>query len=323
MKALVTGGTGFIGSHVVDALLAGGDGVRVFSRRAELPEPWRRRNAELFQGDLQDPASLGDAMEGVDVLYHVGEIRNTTRTAAERNVGAFKEAVHQVKRRGLQRIVFISSITAAGVPAQVPATEETETARVLEDHYTHYKITCEKELAESATGPDYVVLRLPPVYGPRSRYLGRFIRILERIGPLGVPFIGDGRNLAPLVHVRDAAAAICRAGTAPAATRQTLHVTDGVRHSWFDFLSAVAQALGKGLRIIPIPPLLLSLPAGLLDLGSVLFGVRADLADYVRYVSRDIHFDNTKAREHLGWEPDCTELLPAVDEMVRHYREAV
>ncbi len=322
MKALVTGGTGFIGSHVVDELLDGGDDVRVFSRRAALPEPWRRRNVELFQGDLQDPASLGEAMVGVDVLYHIGEVRNTTRKAAEKNVRTFQEALHQMERRGLQRFVFISSITAAGIPAEVPATEETEARRVLEDHYTQYKGMCEEALAESAPGLDYVVLRLPPVYGPGSRTLGRFLRIMERIGPLGFPFIGNGRNLAPLVHVRDAAAAIWRAGTAPAAARQTLHVTDGVRHSWFDFLSAVAQALGKGLRIIPLSPLLLSLPAGLLDLGAVFFGVRADLADYVRYFSRDIHFDNGRARELLGWEPAYMELLPAVREMVEHYREA-
>ncbi len=322
MKALVTGGTGFIGSHVVDALLDGGDEVCVFSRRAALPDRWRQRKVELVRGDLQDPDSLGEAMAGADLLYHVGEIRNTTRAAAEKNVRAFKEAVHQMKRRGLQRVVFVSSITAAGIPATVPATEETEARQTLEDHYTQYKSLCEEALAESASQLDYVVLRLPPVYGPRSRTLGRFLRIMKRIGPLGVPFIGDGRNLAPLVHVKDAAEAICRAGTASAALQQTLHITDGVRHSWFDFLSAVAEALGKRLRIITVSPLLLRFPAGLLDLGSVIFGVRADLTDYVHFFSRDIHFDNTKARERLGWEPAYTELRPAVREMVRHYREA-
>ncbi len=322
MKALVTGGTGFIGSHVVDALLDGGDDVRIFSRRAALSEPWRQRSVELFRGDLRDPDALGDAMAGVDLVYHIGEIRNTTRTAAQRNVRAFKEAVHQVTQQGLQRLVFVSSITAAGIPVTVPATEETEARQALEDHYTQYKSRCEEVLAESASELDYVVLRLPPVYGPRSRILGRFLKIMKRIGPLGVPFIGDGRNLAPLVQVRDAADAICRAGTASAAARQTLHVTDGVRHSWFDFLSAVAGALGKRVRIIPVSPLLLRFPAGLLDLGTPIFGVRADLTDYVQFFSRDIHFDNTRARECLGWQPAYTELPPAVREMVRHYREA-
>ncbi len=322
MKALVTGGTGFIGSHVVDALLDGGDTVRVFSRRAGPSEPWRHGKVELVQGNLEDRGSLGEAMAGADVLYYIGEIRNTTRSAAAKNVQAFQAALNQMDRRGVQRFVFISSITAAGIPGEVPATEESEVRRVLVDHYTDYKRTCEKELAARGPGLDYVVLRLPPVYGPRSRYLGRFLRLLERIGPLGVPFIGDGRNLAPLVHVRDAAAAISRAGTEPAAVGQTLHVTDGVRHSWHDLLSAVADALGTKLRIIPLPPRLLQLPAGLLDLGSVLFGVRADLADYVHFFSQDIHFDNTRARERLAWEPACTELLPALREMVRYYRGA-
>ena len=120
MKALVTGGTGFIGSYVVDCLVENRQNVRVFSRKAEVPERWRGKRVEIYRGDLEDFASVISAMEGIDVLYHIGEIKNVTRVASEKNVKLVELFIENLGRKGVKRFVFVSSITVAGIPSEIP-----------------------------------------------------------------------------------------------------------------------------------------------------------------------------------------------------------
>jgi len=315
MRALVTGGTGFIGSRVVDLLLKQGQIVRLFSRQRELPRRLQGKMVTLYRGDLRDPASLLDAMDGMDVVYHIGEIRNTSRHAAEMNVRALEWVVDELSQAGIERIVFISSISVAGIPSQVPAAEETKPAVELDDHYTWYKRTCEKILADQSNAAS-VVIRPGMVYGPGSRYLASLVTSVQRFGPIGFPFIGNGMHAAPFVHVNDLAAAICLAGTQPNAVCQVFNITDGLHHSWFDFFKAIADASNKQFRIIPFPPLLMRGPAGCLDLFLGLFGVKLSLNNYVRYLASDILFDPARAKELLGWKPQ-ENFNRSVEDMVR------
>src|SRR5512145_1163053 len=91
MKALVTGGTGFIGRQVVDLLLENGHAVRLLTRRNDLPEGWKSRDVALLPGDLREPGPLIEALDGVDTLYHIGEVRNTTAGNAQVNIRAAEQ----------------------------------------------------------------------------------------------------------------------------------------------------------------------------------------------------------------------------------------
>ncbi len=315
MRALVTGGTGFIGSRVVDLLLKQGQIIRLFSRQRELPPRLQGKRVTLFHGDLRDPSSLLDAMEGMDVVYHLGEIRNTSRRAAEMNVRALEWAVDELAMAGIERIVFVSSLSVAGIPAQAPATEETKPAVLLDDPYTWYKRTCEEILADQSHAAS-VVIRPGMVYGPGSRYLKSLVSSVQRLGPLGFPFIGNGRHAAPFVQVNDLAEAICLAGTRIPAVCQVFNITDGLRHSWFDFFKAIADASNTRFRIMPVPPLLMRKPAQCIDLFLGLFGVKLSLNNYVRYLSSDILFDPVRARTLLNWKPR-EDFQRSVEEMVR------
>jgi nucleoside-diphosphate-sugar epimerase len=320
MEALVTGGTGFIGSHVVDRLLAHGHRVRLFSRRTELPARLAGKDVSLFSGDLRNPDSLPDAMNGMDVFYHIGEIRNTSRRAARQNVRLVEHAIDHLAPSGVKRFVLISSIGVAGIPSRTPADEETAPEVTLEDHYTWYKERCEKLLTEHVSGVEYAVVRPGVVYGPGSRYLGSLISAIDRLGSIGIPFIGKGDNTAPLIHVRDLAHAVYLAGIEKDAAGQVFNLTDGLRHSWSDFFNAIAGALNKKLRILPFPPLLLGVPARFLDVFSGLFRIRLSLNAYVQYVTTDLLFDNSKAQRLLNWKPEYT-LTQGIEEMIREYRE--
>lgn len=318
MKALVTGGTGFIGTHVVRSLLDEDHAVRIFSRKRDLPETFKNARVEVETGDMEDVQSLVNALEGIDIFYHIGEIKNSSKAASERNVRLVKEVIGCLKEKNVQRIVFVSSITVSGIPSAIPADETTEPRLILNDHYTAYKKRCE-DIISSNKGCEYVIIRPAPVYGPGSRYLGRFINILGWLGPVGVPFIGNAENLVPLIQVRDLAQAIYRAGTEPAAAGQMFILTDGLRHSWFDFFQAITEGLGKRFRVIPVLPAFLKVTALPLDLFSGFLGVSIDPVSYITYFSQDLYFDNTKARKLLGWVPRYS-LTEGVKDMLSFYK---
>jgi dihydroflavonol-4-reductase len=320
MKTLVTGGTGFIGSHVVQSLLAEAYAVRLLSRRPEIPEKLKGENVEVVQGDLEDPGSVINAMEGIDLFYHIGEIKNITKAQADKNIRLMENIVDNLNAKGIKRFVFVSSITVAGVPSEQPADEETVAKVILNDHYTTYKRRCEEIIREKSKGCEYAVVRPAPVYGPGSRYLGRMVSVIETLGPIGLPFIGDAKNIAPLIQVKDLAQAIVLAGQRPEASGRPINLTDGLSHTWLDFFTAIAEALHKKVRIIPIPSLLLKISAMPLDLFSVFFGVNFDPINYMDYVSKDLMFDNTKARTLLGWQPAYS-LFEGVAEMVADYKK--
>ena len=320
MRALVTGGTGFIGRQVVMDLLNDNHFVRFFSRKKEIPEIFRDRNVEMASGDLEHAQSLIDALDGIDVLYHIGEIKNTSKTAAEKNVRLLEEVLKQIKEKKVRRIVFVSSITVSGIPSTVRADEDTVPGIILNDHYTDCKRRSEKLLRENTGDIEYSIIRPSPVYGPGSRYLDTLISIFGRIGPIGLPFPGNAENLASLVHVSDLGNAIFRAGIEPAAAGQIFNLTDGLRHSWREFLETIAERLGIKLRIIPLPILLLQLSALPLDLVSGFLGISLDPVSYANYFSKDFYFDNVKARVLLNWQPRYS-LPEGVNDMITFYEK--
>ena len=318
MIAFVTGGTGFIGSHAVDRLLAEGHAVRLLSRGKALPGKLREREVELVRGDLEDPSSVIREMEGADLFFHIGEIRNTTRAASERNIALVAKITAELTAKGIRRFIFVSSLTVAGIPSEVPAKEETAPASELHDHYTDYKRRCEEIIREKAGECEFTILRPAPVYGPGSRYLGSMVKAVLTLGPIGLPFIGNAANIAPLVYVKDLAGAIVRAGTMPGGAGQVFNITDGLTHTWGDLFRAIGESAGRSVRIIPVPSLLLKFAALPFDLFSGVLGVNLDPSTYLDFFSRDILFDIEKAKRLLGWHPEYS-LSEGVKEMVDFY----
>jgi len=319
MKAFVTGGTGFIGSHVVDLLLEKGHAVKLLSRKPEVPGPLKGKNVTVTPGDLRDPGPLIDALQGVEVVFHIGEVRNTTAGKSAMNIELVERMVAALKPSGVKRLVFVSSLTVAGIPLAIPAAEDTPSSQVLRDQYTEYKRKAEEIIRHLPAGVEHVIVRPGVVYGPGSRYLGRLVDAIRRFGPLGLPFIGQGTNLMPLIHVKDLAGAIYLAGTVPGAANQTLNITDGERRTWLELFTAIAEAQRKRIRLIPVHPALVTFPARFFDLFTGIFGQSLDLPSFVSYVSRDVHFDIGRARAVLRWEPAHHDLRDAVREMVASY----
>jgi nucleoside-diphosphate-sugar epimerase len=319
VKALVTGGTGFIGSHVVDLLLENGHSVTLLSRKPDVPAAWKGRDVTVVLGDLREPGTVVDAMKGMDIVFHIGEVRSTTVGNAALNVGLVERMVMALKPSRVKRLVFVSSISVAGISSAIPATEDTPAYQDLRDQYTEYKRKAEEVIRQSTSGVEHVIVRPGVVYGPGSRHLGSMIDAIRRFGPFGLPFIGAGTNLMPLIHVKDLARAVYLAGTVPGAANQTLNVTDGEPRTWLGLFTAIAEAQHKRFRLIPVHPALAKFPAMFFDLFTGIFGQSLDLPVFVSYVSRDVHFDCDRAKSVLGWEPSYRDLREAMRDMAAWY----
>jgi dihydroflavonol-4-reductase len=172
---LVTGGTGFVGSHVVRALFARGDSVRCLARPGGRRDNLSGLPVEIAEGDLTDPASLARAMRGIKELYHVAaDYRLWTRDPRElyaANAGGTENVLRAAAEAGVSRVVYTSSVAALGLTSDgSPASETTpvERARII-GHYKKSKFDAERVALDwAARGLPVVVVNPSTPVGERD-----------------------------------------------------------------------------------------------------------------------------------------------------------
>jgi len=179
VKALVTGGAGFLGSHLVDALVAAGDEVIVLDnlRRgalANIDHLWSK-HVTFIEGDIRDYSAILEASTGVDVLYHlaaqsnvIGAITDTDYSFTTNVVGTYN-VLKGAAQAGVRRLVFASSREVYGEPESIPVPESAPldaknvygASKVAGEAYCH--------VWQSTTGLECQILRFANIYGPRDR----------------------------------------------------------------------------------------------------------------------------------------------------------
>ena len=227
MKALVTGGAGFIGSHLVDALVEDGAEVHVVddfsSGRLENLESALQLGAHLHPGDVTDPSAMTAlvADAGCDVVFHlaaqIAVRRSTTDPAfdAHVNVAGTAAVLEAARRGGVGRVVLASSAAVYGNPARLP-TSELATLAPLSPYGTS-KAAAELYLAlyRRRHRLSTLALRMSNVYGPRQDPDGEagVVAIFSAAASAGRPVTvyGDGRQTRDYLHVSDAVAAFVAA----------------------------------------------------------------------------------------------------------------
>ena len=272
VRVLVTGGHGFVGSHLVERLLAGGVEVRCLSRRREVPERLRGLALEVVAGDLETGVGLRAALVGVEEVWHLGALTRsrTRREMLAVNTAGTLRLAREALDLGLSgRFVFCSSLAAVG-PATGPhaLTEEAPLQPVTT--YGLSKRRAEEGLALLGSKLPWVIVRPPAVYGPRDK---DFLALFQAAARGLLPFVGSpGRRLS-LIHVEDLVAGMLAAGRGEGTVQRAWFVTTDPPVSQTELADGVAVAVGRRPRRLGLPSSAARLLGTLADLGAQLTGV--------------------------------------------------
>lgn len=273
MRVLVLGGTGFIGSYVVEALQAAGHEVRVLARGVpDQAERWAK--VDCRTGNLSDRETLAAALEGVEAVVHsasttvVATAQSDPMTDVSGNLLGTLCLLEEMERGGVRRLVFLSSGgTVYGLPEVLPI-PESHPLRPMAS-YCIVKAAIEAYVAERVRqGLVAVVIRVANPYGPRQKnlgiqgFIGTAMERLKRNGTLEI--WGDGSVVRDYFHVRDLAGLCLRGVTATEAV--TVNAGSGMGLSLLEILSALERATGRTITPIFRAARAVDLPVSVLDI---------------------------------------------------------
>lgn len=324
MKVLVTGATGFVGSHVVDVLLERGHQVFYIARSTSNLRWLEGKAATRVDGSLFDVKSLRPAVEGMDVVIHVAgltaakneaEFMRGNRDATQNLLDAIRAYVPT-----LTRYVHISSLAVCGPAAQLdePITEDSPLHPI-----TAYGRT--KKLAEqcvtACSDIPWTIVRPPAVYGPRDEAILTFFQTINK----GLAsFIGFDDKRISLVHVRDLARGIVDAAFADAAVGQSYFISSDETYTWDQISAVTASIMGKRkLLRIRLPHAVVLSIAGTVGFFGKLAG-KPPVLDYEKGIDLTQKYwicSTMKARRELGYRQEMS-LADGIRDTVDWYRGA-
>jgi nucleoside-diphosphate-sugar epimerase len=309
---LVTGATGFIGTHLARRLVKDGHRVRCLVRASSDTSGLEALGVELVRGDLTDAGSLIGAAEGCRFVVHCGALVSDWATIEEIkqvNVVGTRNVLEAASAASAERFVHISTTDVYGYPGG-PGIDEQHVPTGFSNWYAETKRAAEAEVrrVSRARGLNVVILRPATVYGPGSEdVVGDIARAIRARQML---LVDGGRAVAGLLYVENLVDAAMLALGNDAAVGEAFNLTDGLDITWKRFLGDLAEGLG-----FPAPRW--SLPYGVavglafvLEHGYRLLRRTTGVTtrpllsrQAVHVLGRSQDFSNRKARETLGWVP--------------------
>ncbi len=268
MRVLVTGGAGFIGSHIAERLVRDGHQVRIvdnfFSGHRENLAGFADR-IELVEGDIRDLALLTRLCEGCELVYHEAAVVSVPYSVEhpqethDVNIQGTLNVLLAARARKVRRVVFACSAAVYGEDPELPKRETMAPAPIAP--YAVEKITGEYYLGvfHKLYGVETVSLRYFNVFGPRqdprSPYSGVISIFVDRLLAGQVPTIfGDGQQCRDFVFVENVVDANLLAGTVPAAAGRAYNVACGERTTLNQLLAILAKLCGREVKPVYAPP---------------------------------------------------------------------
>jgi 2-alkyl-3-oxoalkanoate reductase len=320
-RVLLTGATGFVGSHVADAFASAGFHVRAIARSPERATALQRLGFDVVHGSLEDEDALAVACRDVDIVVHMAALTHA-RTDAEYdavNVAGTERLLRAMLAADPppRRLVYLSSLAAVGPCVDGRGVRAADPARPL-TAYGRSKLAGEHVVLAAADRIEVVVLRPPAVYGPRDTDLFHFFRI-ARFGVIPVP-TGPDRPL-QMVHVTDLALALVRAVSAARASG-VYHIAERRMYTWEEVGRLVGEAVGRRVRVVKVPAGLIS---GLAAVSEWAAGAAGSSSIFNRDKAREMLApgwlcDTEAAKADLGYEAEIG-LAEGLRETARWYRD--
>jgi UDP-glucose 4-epimerase len=260
-KVLVTGGAGFIGSHLVDTLVSRRCHVRVLddfsTGRAENLDQARASNhVEIVKGDMRDSQTLAEAISGIDVVFHLAcrGVRHSLGHPAENhdvNATATLLLLREARRVGVQRLIHVSSSEVYGTARYVPMDENHPT--FPETVYGAAKLAgeCYARAYHQTYRLETVVVRPFNNFGPRSHHEGDSGEVIPRFVVWALngkpPVIyGDGQQTRDFIYVEDTAHWLCQIAESDAAVGRTINLGSGTETSVRELAEIIYRETGNG-----------------------------------------------------------------------------
>ena len=311
MKAYVTGGTGFIGSHLVEQLVNQGYHVTCLIRQTSNLR-WldhlltaKSLQVELVIGELHDSDVLAQHVRDADLVFHLAGLTKAPNAATydRVNAGGTEHLIEACldSQTNLNRFVYCSSLAAVGPSRDATPNTEDVIPRPLTD-YGSSKLKGELIVHKYADCLPITIIRPPAVYGPRDADIFLFFQMINR----GViPILGGADKLLSLVHVKDLVAGMYTAALSEPAIGETYFLTDGDIHTWRGIERVIADTLEKR-------PLKVKVPFFLLDFISIFTEAAAKITRQTPTLNRQKVRDlkqrfwicnGTKAQKELGYRP--------------------
>jgi nucleoside-diphosphate-sugar epimerase len=288
-RVLLTGATGFVGSHVAEAFVRAGWQVRALARSVERARQLLPPAVEVVAGSLEDETSLRTAVRDVAVVVHMAALTHARteheyHTANVAGTERLLQATLDAEPRP-RRFIYLSSLAAVGPAIDGRGVRSDDTPRPL-TAYGRSKLAGEAVCTRARDAIEVVILRAPAVYGPRDTDLFHFFR-LARTGLIPVP-TGPARPL-QMVHVNDLARALVQAAEREGAPG-VYHIAEQRSYTWEEVGQLVGVAVNRTVRPLRVPAPLIRALAALSEMTAAVLG-------------RSSIFNRDKARELLapGW----------------------
>jgi|Deesub1362A_J573_1020465.scaffolds.fasta_scaffold07777_2 nucleoside-diphosphate-sugar epimerase len=308
MRALITGGTGFIGRHLVKRLREVGYLCRCLVRNRKKGDELKTWGVEIIYGDVREKASLHGIAQDIDVVYHlaaIGHISAVSRAAYQKfrevNVEGTRNLAEECAQYKIKKFVHFSSTAAIGI-TEVPLIDETTECKPV----TPYQCSkWESELVVLSLWRNrrlpVVILRPSMVYGPGGK--GEFLKLCRLMVRGLFPRVGRGMNLMPMVYVDDVVQAALLAGE-KGVPGEVYLITSARSFSMDEIRQMVLKCLGikRPYPYLPYPLAMLSAYA--IEILYSLFGCTPIVTHYnIASIVRNRILSIEKAKRELGYEP--------------------
>ncbi len=322
-SVLVTGGTGFIGRYLVDALVRQGANVTVLSRYAA---PAGSQRHKVITGDLACPATLEGICQGMNMVFHLGGYSHAVDQPDDKSekinrqvtVDGTRALLEQSIKAGVERFLFFSSVKAMGEGGDVCLDETAECRPVTS--YGKTRLEAETFVLEANPyGLSTTVFRLPMVYGCGCK--GNLPRMIQAVARGRFPPLPDTGNRRSMVDVRDVVQAALLAATNPLAAGKIYIVTDDQAYSTRQIYKWICQELKRPLPRWTIPLFLLRFAARAGDMVGYLSGRRFAIdTDALDKLTGSACYRSDKIRRELDYRP-AYRLKRSLSEMVAEFKK--
>lgn len=328
---LVTGATGFVGSHLVERLLADGIRVRVLVRPdSSNLHRIKSKPVEIALGDLRNGDAVAEAVRDTKVIYHLAAIMSDDWETTHRvNVGGTTHLVRGALSNDVDRIVYLSDIEVYDI-ARSPRGSLINEDWALQTNsaqmgaYIHSRLEAERLLR--AANEDHnlpvVTLRSGMVIGPRGQMI--FPQLGYRWGKRFFLVLRGGTNVLPLVGVRSLVAALRAAAVSQAAVGGVFNIVDDGEITVREYLDRLSTIAETEVKVIPLPFVIPYVATLAYEFVSAVGVVRTGKTSRSRFLWKHapVRFETRQAKEKLGWNGDMP-LPDALDKAFEWYMHEI